>query len=239
MTIRLEVDTRDVVENLNGIISSLDELLKPNILNEISKAAFSITGKRFMIDIDNHARLNPKAMHHIYEWGGIGDPNSRLFVLERMLMLNGTLVINTEFLPSKKPVPINKKLLMRGSTGKIVSKKSIFSNKVKVMENGNPISFNTKRILTIVGNNGIAFISPGTQINILHPGGLKTKNSFANYLLEWYTKKAHIVLDSSGLYENLTNSVAGVLNQDRPNPAKIELAVTKVVNKIGLEVIIK
>jgi hypothetical protein len=239
MTIKLEIDTKQLVKDLDGFVSGIEELVQPAVLDQISRAIFSITGERFMIDLDNYARLNPKKMHHIYEWGQVGNSNSRLFILERSNILNGDLLISTNFLPSRLPVPTNSKLLHAGKTGKTVSKKSIFANKAKIMEEGRPVSFTAKRILAFAGTNGIAFISPGTPINILHPGGLQTKNAFAEYLLEWYTKKGHIVIDSSGLYERIANDVSVVLNSNKPNALKIKKAITKIADQIDVGDIIK
>jgi hypothetical protein len=239
MTLKLEIDTNNLKADLNEFAASLEEVTGPGVLDAISRAVFSITGQRFMIAIDNYSRKNPKKMHHVYEWGKVGNKTKRLFVLERSIMINGNLVITTNFLPSKLPVPINKELLKPGSTGKVVSKKSIFANKAKVMEAGTPVSFTAKRVLSIVGNNGIAFIAPGTKINILHPGGLQTKNSFASYIIEWYTKNAGLIMDSSGLYQMIGDEVSKVMNSNNYGVSEVRLAVENVVEKFDKGVIIK
>jgi len=239
MTLKLEIDTKQLVNELSGLVVGLEELTKPTVLSEISKAVFSITGERFMLAADNYARLNPKKMHHVYEWGGIGRPTSRLFVLERSQIIYGNLIISANFLPSRIPVPINPELLQPGRTGKIVSRKNIFRNKAEIMERGTPVSFSAKRVLAFMGNDGIAFISPGTQVNILHPGGINTTNSFTKYLVEWYTKKGNVIMESSGFYEKLSNNVALALSSNKPNISTVRAAVTKIVNQIDLGVIIK
>lgn len=239
MTVKLEVDTASLVKDLDSVLAGIKELTKPKVLNEISRAVFSITGKRFMIDIDNYARVNPKKMHHVYEWGNIGRSNSRLFELKRESMLNGTLIVASNFLPSKLPVPISPDLLMPGSTGKSVSRKNIFANKATVMESSTPVSFNAKRILAFMGNNGIAFIKPGTQINILHPGGIQTKNAFADYMLRWYTENGNAIMDSSGLYERIANDVSNVLSSSRNGIAQVQAAVTTIANQIDVGAVIK
>jgi len=239
MTVKLEIDTRQLVKDLDGLVAGIEELTKPKVLDEISRAIFIITGKRFMIDIDNYSRLNPKKMHHVYEWGGIGKSNSRLFILERDSILSGSLIISTKFLPSRMPVPIDPSLLTPGKTGKSVSKRSVFANKAAVMEAGTPVSFNAQRVLAIVGSSGIAFIAPGTQVNILHPGGLQTKNAFASYLLEWYTKNGNLIMDSSGLYERIANDVSKVLSSSNAGISEVQAAVTNIANEIDTGDIIK
>ncbi len=234
MTLKLEIDTKQLVENLNGLTTNLESLTSPKILDQISRAVFSITGKRFMIDVDNYSKMNPKKMHHVYEWGRTGQSTARLFILKRSSILDGSLIISTDFLSSRMPVPINPELLMPGKTGKVVSRKNIFANKAEVMEAGTPVSFTAKRVLAMVGSNGIAFIAPGTKINILHPGGLQTKNAFATYLLEWYTKNGNRIMDSSGLYERIANDVSLVLNSKNANVTQIQQAITRIADQIDV-----
>lgn len=239
MTIKLEIDTAQLVQDLEGYVAEIEQLTQPKALDQISRAVFSITTKRFMIDIDNYARLNPKKMHHVYEWGKIGSPRGRLFTLERSSILDGSLIISSNFLSSRMPVPINPQLLIPGRTGKAVSKKSIFANKAEVMEKGSPVSFNAKKVLAIVGSSGVAFIAKGTKVNILHPGGLQTKNAFATYMLDWYIKNGNIIMDSSGLYERIANDVSIALSSANAGPDEIQKVVTIIANQIDTGAIVK
>ena len=103
MTVKLEIDTKELVQSLDALDLGIKELTKPKVLDQISRAIFSITGERFMIDVDNYSRINPKKMHHVYEWGKIGNKSARLFVLERKSIIDGSLLISANFLPSKMP----------------------------------------------------------------------------------------------------------------------------------------
>jgi hypothetical protein len=239
MTVSLEIDTKQLVQELDVFIFSMKEMTKPKALENISKAVFSITGKRFMIDIDSYSKRNPKKMHHLYEWGKIGNSNARLFMLERSSMINGNLEISTNFLKSKMPVPVNPELLKPGKTGKSVSSKSIFRDKAQVMESGSKVSFTAQKILAFMGSDGIVFVSPGTQINILNPGGVQTKNALAIYMLDWYTRKGHQIMDSSGFYEKIINDVSKVLNSKNPTPDKVRLAIFETTNSIDTGSVIK
>ena len=178
-------------------------------------------------------------MHHVYEWGRIGDSEARLFVLERSQILYGDLIVSAKFLPSIMPVPINPALLQAGRTGKVVSRTSVFKNKAEVMEAGTPVSFQAKRVLAFMGNNGIAFVAPGTQINILHPGGIQTRNAFASFMLEWYMNNGNTVMDSSGFYDRLVNDVSEVLSLNKPTITAVRQAVTKIANEVDLGAEIK
>lgn len=231
--IQLQIDTKAMIEELDNKISGIKELTSPSVLQEIAKATFTITGKRFVIDLDNYARRNPKKMHHIYEWGGVGKAESRLFVLERASILYGDLVVNTKFLPSKLPVPISPELLTPGPTGKVVSRRSIFSDKAAVMEKGAKVSFAAKRILAFADSQGIAFIAKGTTININHPGGLQTKNAFATYMLDWYTKNGNVVMDASGFYERIQLETENALNVTGAGATQVRQAVARAAEAAG------
>ena len=233
--IQLGIDTKALISDLDNFLSGIKELQKPSVLDEISKAIFTITSEKFLIAADSYARANPKKMHHVYEWGQIGQPNGRLFVIERGSILNGSLVINSKFLPSNLPVPVNPELLNPGPTGKIVSKKNIFQNKAEVMESGSQVNFTAKKMLAFAGSEGIVFISPGKTINILNPGGKFVKNSFAEHMLRWYIENGNIIMESSGFYDKVSSAVAQILSSYKPTVAGVKNAIANVVNSSGLD----
>lgn len=235
MTLKLEIDTKQLVQGLDDLVIGIDQLVKPKALEQISRAVFSITGERFMVDIDNYSRANPKKMHHVYEWGKVGEPSGRLFVLERNSVLNGSLIINAKFLPSRMPVPINPELLQQGKNGKIVTRRSIFADKATVMEEGRSVSFTAKRILSFVGDSGLVFVKPGTQINILHPGGKGVNGAFSEFLLEWYTNNGYSAMDNSGFFEKISNNVSIALNQNNATINTVKRAVSDSIISMGLD----
>jgi hypothetical protein len=231
--IQLQIDTGAMIAELDNKIAGIKELTSPSVLTEIAKATFTITGNRFVTDLDNYARRNPKKMHHVYEWGGIGKPQSRLFVLERAAVLYGDLNVNTRFLPSKLPVPISPALLTPGPTGKVVSKRSIFADKATVMEKGTKVSFSAKKVLAFADGQGIAFIAKGTTININNPGGIQTKNAFATYMLDWYTKNGNVVMDGSGFYEKIQAETEAVLNANGTGATQVKQAVMRAAEAVS------
>jgi hypothetical protein len=206
--IKLTIHSNNLTDRLQGIKNSVEELVAPTVLQEIAKAAFVITGERFVLDVDKYAAQNPKKMHHVYEWGKIGNPSGRLFVIERLGILNGNLVVGYNFLPSKLPVPIPSEMLTPGLNGKNVTKQSIFRDKAKVMEEGRAISYTTNKMLAFLGTDGPVFRRPGDKIEILHPGGVAVKNAFADYMIKWYTEHPNLIMSSSGLYETLASQAA-------------------------------
>jgi hypothetical protein len=233
--IKLEVNTTELLDGLDHIISGIQELKQQSVIDSISQAVFSITSERFVLDLDSYARANPKRMHHVYEWGQIGQSQGRLFVLERASIADGSLLINTNFLKSKLPVPLNEELLIPGPTGKVVTKRSIFANKAEVMENGNPVSFTAEKVLAFAGTNGLAFIKPGTTVNILNPGGSLVKNAFAEYMLQWYTDNGNMVMDASGIYDSIAETVARVLSTSGAGASEVSSAVKSLIVSSGLD----
>lgn len=228
--IQLEVNQANLdslIKEIDNKLLGIEELTKPYVLEQISKAVFTITGERFVLAADSYARSNPKAMHHVYEWGKIGYPEGRLFVINMLSMLGGTLEIGSEFLPSSLPVPINPELQVPGPTGKTVTAQNIFRDKAEIMEGGTAVRFTAKRVLSFMGNNGIAFIAKGTPVNILNPGGSKVKNSFTRFMVDWYVANAGVIMDSSGFYERIVNDAAVALNVTGSNAEQVRAAVAR------------
>jgi hypothetical protein len=240
--IKLKIDEKSI-DNLNKQlamkIEAIGELTKGPILNDIAKAAFVILGKRFLSATDTHSTLNPKKMHHIYEWNKVGDRSARLFIIERSAILNGNLIVSAKFLPSKTPVPIPKELQIPGSNNRSVTTRHIFRNKADVMENGKPVRIESRKMLAFMGRNGIHFVQPGTVINILNPGGIQTKHSFEKFMLEWYSSHAQVIIDSSGLYETIVKEAAIILNKNNTGMPEIRTMVKQVVNSVtkGMDII--
>lgn len=212
----------------NGINSILNE----NNLEEISRAAFVILKKRFLPAVDVHAKLNPKSMHHVYEWNRTGYKDARLFILERISFINNKLIISSKFMPSKSFVPIPKELQRSGKTGKFVSTRHIFRNKADIMENGRPVKIESRKIMAFMGKNGINFVQPGKAINILNPGGKQVKNSFEKFMVEWYSRNAESIMDASGLYQKIVNETSIILNKNNTGSVNVQSAIQQVVESI-------
>ena len=215
-------------------VESIGIMTQPQYLEQVAKAAFTIVGEKFMLATDRYSVQNPKKMHHIYEWGQIGNPRARLFILQRSSILKGTLIVEPRFLFSKKTVPINPELLIPGKSGKYVTSKNVFKNKAQVMENGLPISYIAQRNLIFMGRGGKTFIKPGALVQIKNPGGVATKNSFSTWMLDWYNKNAQSVMNSSGLYEKITNEASLILNKDYSRPSDILNSVKNIANQVSL-----
>jgi hypothetical protein len=231
-----QISLNNLNKELSAKIASLDKLTQDSVLNEIARAAFVILGERFIKATDTYASVFPKKMHHVYEWKQIGNPSARLFVIERLSLLNGNLIISSKFLPSKTPVPVPSELTTPNKKGKYVSTKTIFAQKAEVMESGKAVSFAARKTLAFLGQQGIQFIKEGKIVNIANPGGREVKNSFTEYMVEWFEKNSQPIMDSSGLYEKIVQEVSIALNENGTGPQDIQSIITKVVDKIATNI---
>ena len=152
--IKLSIDQTELKKQINLKIEALGEMKKPFFLEEVAKAAFMILGEKFVLATDRYAVQNPKKMHHVYEWKGIGNPKARLFVIRRVSVLGGNLIIEPSFLSSKTPVPIDPELLIPGKSERHITKRNVFKNKASVMEKGLPLSYTASSMMAFAGRNG-------------------------------------------------------------------------------------
>jgi len=125
--------------------------------------------------LDSLARSNPGMLHHVYEWGQIGDPFGRLYELS--LSINNTsAVVDAEFLQSETVNPKQRK----GSNSEP------FYNKSAMMEDGAEIIINEVDAQALFFEiDGEEFFRHGPII-IANPGGSKTRGSFVKEFKEFY-----------------------------------------------------
>lgn len=120
--------------------------------------------------LDGLARLHPGMLHHVYEWGQVGNPMGRLFDLT--LSVNKTsAVVNAEFLQSEIPSP----------TSDVP-----FYNKSAMMEDGTAIIINEVDAKVLFFEiDGEEFFRHG-PIVIANPGGEAVRGSFVRAFNEFY-----------------------------------------------------
>ena len=218
---------------IDNKVLGIQEIISTPSKNEIAKAVFTITTKKFLSDFSVEAARNPKKYHHMYEWDSVGDNKNKLFKVKRGSLGGGNLVIKLTFEKSKVQVPIPAELKAPGRTGKTVTKRSIFRDKAEVMESGRPVSFTTRQYIAFLSRNDhkIHFLPPRTLVAISNPGGRLTTGSFDKYVVKWYSKNVDSTLRTSGLFENIGKSVTKALNQKGAGVTKARQAVKVVTDK--------
>ena len=109
--------------------------------------------------------------------------------------------------------------------------KHIFRNKAEVMENGQSITFQTKRTIAFLGSQGITFVPEGKIIRILNPGGRLVRNAFREFALEWYRKNFNAVLDASGIFQKIQQELSSCLNRTGEGPVQARQTIANITER--------
>jgi hypothetical protein len=157
---------------------------KTQFLESIAKTAIESL-KQY---VDSNARLNPQALHHVYEWSMTGSPASRLFDLSYSVK-GGGLTINSTF---------NQSISVRSGS------KEPFYDKARIMENGVPVTIKPKsaKVLAFEDNGEKVFTK--NPIEISNPGGQEVQGSYQRVFDQFFNVYfSQIFLRSSGIMNYL------------------------------------
>ena len=140
--------------------------------------------------LDGLARSHPGMLHHVYEWGEVGDPAARLYELG-LSVNNTSAVINTTFLFSDQPA---------SESG------HIFEDKARVMEYGESVTVNEIDAEALFFKiDGEEFFRKG-PIFISNPGGIQVRGSFVRAFDEFYNSYfTEVHLRSIKFYKHFSN----------------------------------
>jgi hypothetical protein len=120
--------------------------------------------------LDGLARSHPGMLHHVYEWGQVGDPMGRLFDLT-MSSNKTSAVITADLLESRVPSPTSTEP---------------FYDKAQIMEDGQTVTINQVEAKALFFEiDGEEFFRSG-PIVIANPGGEATRGSFLEAFDEFY-----------------------------------------------------
>jgi len=120
--------------------------------------------------LDGLARSHPGMLHHVYEWGNVGNPTERLFELT-MSVNKTSAVISADFLQSRIPSPTSTEP---------------FYDKAQIMEDGQTVTINqVEADVLFFEIDGEEFFRSG-PIVIANPGGEATRGSFLEAFNEFY-----------------------------------------------------
>jgi hypothetical protein len=185
--------------------------------NKFTSIIFKQIKEDFGMYIDAQARVKPKSMHHVYEWGNTGSPGARLFKLNKINGAGVSFQINYEFVPSKKFVPSSK-----------FNKKYVFPNKAQVMEEGIPVIISpvaSKRLVFEIDGE-MVFMPKGASVTVQRPGGKSATNQFKLAYSRFF----------SGSLVNLSIKKSGfqkVFNSDLTKALKLPANIKKVQYKFS------
>ncbi len=150
--------------------------------------------------VDANARLNPSAMHHVYEWYRTGSPESRLFDITYITNQFG-LSFNSSFSQSVS--------VKNGS-------KFPFYDKARIMEDGIPVVIKpvASEVLVFEENGEQVFTKKPVSVN--EPGGGSVQGSYKRVFEQFFnTYFSQSFLKSSGILSHLENAEAFKKNISR------------------------
>lgn len=158
---------------------------------------FNQIEKDFGNYIDSQARMNPKTLHHVYEWKKVGVPSSRLFDLKVANTSGLSFKIVSNFKPSKSMVPT--------SFGK---SRHVFTSKASVMEAGNPVVIRPRSAERLVFEiDGFVVRMPkGKSVTVKRPGGGKATGRFKIAYAQFFTGNLVNLSIKNSRFQQIFNS---------------------------------
>lgn len=189
--ISVKFDTRALNKELTNIIQYSEGFLdgvqlgKKEFLDNIGRDVLD-TMKMF---IDSNARVNPQALHHVYEWYQTGSPQARLFDITYTVSNLG-LSFKSTFSQSKS---------IKGGS------KEPFYNKAKIMEEGIPVVIKPKQAKVLAFDINGQEIFTKNPVTVENPGGQvegQYERVFDQFFSKYFTQA---FLKSSGILEQFKN----------------------------------
>ena len=184
-------------EVMNNIMSN------PGFKNKFNTMLFNQIEKDFGNYIDAKARISKRSLHHVYEWERSGQPEARLFKLNKIDTQGISFIVNYEFLPSKSFAKSDS------------NRRHVFVNKASVMEAGMPLKIAPRysERLVFEANGYTVYMPKGASVTVKRPGGAGVKNSFQMAYTHFF--KGNLVNESikrSGFQNLFNSSISKALN---------------------------
>lgn len=198
----IKFDSKEAMKMLNNIVDYTNGFIKETEAKEstIASRLAEVSIEGFYDYLDGLARTNPGMLHHIYEWGAVGNPGARLVELKKRLGARSA-DIEAEFLASSS-VPEG------GSEP--------FYEKAEIMEEGIPVTVQAvqaKAMFFQIG--GEEFFRTG-PIVIENPGGEATRGSFVKAFEEFYNNYFEdVYLRAIRFYDHFENPREFTTNASR------------------------
>ena len=140
--------------------------------------------------IDSNARVNPKALHHIYEWYKVGSPDARLYDINYTISNLGLSFVST----------------LKQSTSIKDGSSVPFYNKAKIMEEGTPVTIRPKKANVLVFEDGGETVFTKGEVVVGSPGGTETTGSFQKVVDTFFNRYfTQAFLRTSGIASYLEN----------------------------------
>jgi hypothetical protein len=154
--------------------------------------------------IDSNARVNPDALHHVYEWYQTGRPSARLFEINYTVSNLGLSFVSG---------------FKQSSTIKQGSR-TPFYDKAKIMENGMSVKIKPKTSQVLAFEVDGQEVFTKNEVTVDNPGGSQVVGSFEKVFDSFFTQYfTQAFLRSSGLFDFFENPI--VYKRDLPAGKKL------------------
>jgi hypothetical protein len=195
----IKFDGKKALKMFDNLIAYSDGFIKESKAKEgyVANKMASASIEGFYEFLDNMARSSPGLLHHVYEWGQVGNPGARLVDLKKQLA-GSTVEIDASFLQSES-IPDG------GNTP--------FYNKAEVMEEGITVVVNEVQAQALFFQvDGQEFFRTG-PIVIENPGGAAVRGQFvANFETFYNQYFDRVYLNSIRFYDHFRNANPYVKN---------------------------
>ena len=180
-------EMKNIIDYSIGFLDGI-QAGKTQFLNNVGKLTVEIL-KEY---IDTNARVNPKALHHVYEWYKVGSPDARLYDINYTISNLGLSFVST----------------LKQSTSIKDGSSVPFYNKAKIMEEGIPVTIKPKEADVLVFEDGGETVFTKGKVVIQNPGGKATSGSFEKVVNTFFSRYfTQAFLKSSGIQEYLSNPI--------------------------------
>jgi hypothetical protein len=171
--IRTRIDSKEINHKLGNAVSFSYGFLEGIDLNQIlfNQRLGEYTVDALGMYIDAMARGNPDALHHVYEWGAVGQEGGRLFTLKSKA--------------SKRVIHFEGKFLQSRTTADNATEP--FSDKANVMENAIAVTITPKNSSVLAFEDDGEMVFTRNAIHIEHPGGDAVAGSFGRTVDDFFT----------------------------------------------------
>lgn len=174
-------DMKNLIEYSTGYVNGIQSGKKA-FMHNLGK----VTIQALANYIDVNARMNPDALHHVYEWYQEGNPSARLFDINYTVSNLG-LSLNSTFRQSST--------ISRDAT-------KPFYDKARIMEQGLPVRIRPKQGGVLRFTDAGQEIFTKRSVTVQAPGGDEVQGSFERtfdeFMLRYFTQS---FLRASGVFD--------------------------------------
>lgn len=178
-------DMRNIINYSVGFLDGV-QMGKREFFENIGRSTIDLL-KDF---VDSNARVDPEALHHVYEWGQTGSPSARLFDL-------GYTVSN---------LGLSLKSTFRQSTSVKSGSNVPFYNKASIMEYGIGVTISPRAAKVLAFEDNGEEIFTKNPVYVANPGGDDVQGSFERTFDDFFKNYfSQAFLMSSGFVKYLSS----------------------------------